>query len=334
MDFLKDIVKEIGDEYTQLASDISETERYVDTGSFIFNGLVSGSIFGGVSGNKITAIAGESSTGKTFFSLAVVKNFLDTNPSAYALYFDTESSITKPLLESRGIDMKRLVVINVVTIEEFRTKALKAVDIYLKTDIQDRKPCMFVLDSLGMLSTEKEIRDALDDKQVRDMTKSQLVKGAFRMLTLKLGQAKIPLIVTNHTYDVIGSYVPTKEMGGGSGLKYAASTIIYLGKKKEKDGKEVIGNIIKAKTHKSRLSKENKEVEIRLFYDERGLDPYYGLLSLGEKYEVFTKVGNRYQIGEAKVYPKNVYEDPEKYFTPEIMQALDECAQKEFSYGS
>ena len=75
MDFLKDIVKEIGDDFTQLASDIDEEERYIDTGSYIFNGLVSGSIFGGVSSNKITAIAGESSTGKTFFSLAVVKNF-------------------------------------------------------------------------------------------------------------------------------------------------------------------------------------------------------------------------------------------------------------------
>ncbi len=334
MDFLKDIVKEIGDEYTQLASDIDETERFVDTGSYIFNGLVSGSIYGGVSSNKITAIAGESSTGKTFFSLAVVKNFLDSNPDGYCLYFDTEAAVNKGLLESRGVDLKRLVVVNVVTIEEFRTKALKAVDKYLQMPIEDRKPCMFVLDSLGMLSTEKEITDALNDKQVRDMTKSQLVKGAFRMLTLKLGQANIPLIVTNHTYDVIGSYIPTKEMGGGSGLKYAASTIIYLSRKKEKDGKEVVGNIIKAKTHKSRLSKENKEVEIRLYYDERGLDPYYGLLSLGEKYEVFKKVGNRYEIGEAKVYPKNVYEDPEKYFTPEVLQALDECAQKEFSYGS
>ena len=334
MDFLKDIVKEIGDEYTQLAQDIDGREEFVDTGSYIFNELVSGSIFGGVSRNKITAIAGESSTGKTFFSLAVVKNFLDSNPDSYCLYFDTEAAVNKGLLESRGIDLSRLVVINVVTIEEFRTKALKAVDIYLKTPIEERKQCMFVLDSLGMLSTEKEIRDALDDKQVRDMTKSQLVKGAFRMLTLKLGQAKIPLLVTNHTYDVIGSYVPTKEMGGGSGLKYAASTIIYLSKKKEKDGKEVIGNIVKAKTHKSRLSKENKQVEIRLYYDERGLDPYYGLLSLGEKYGVFKKVGNRYEIGEAKVYPKNVYEDPEKYFTPEVMQALDESAQKEYSYGN
>ena len=334
MDFLKDIVKEIGDDYTKLASDIDESENYVDTGSFIFNGLVSGSIFGGVSSNKITAIAGESSTGKTFFSLAVVKNFLDSDPDAYCLYFDTESAISKSLLEDRGIDTSRFVVLNVVTIEQFRSKALKAVDIYLKTKTEDRKPCMFVLDSLGMLSTEKEINDALEDKQVRDMTKSQLVKGAFRMLTLKLGQANIPMIVTNHTYDVIGAYVPTKEMGGGSGLKYASSTIIYLTKKKEKDGKDVIGNLIKAKTAKSRLSKENKDVTVRLFYDDRGLDKYYGLLDLGEIGGLWKNVAGRYEIGGKKVYAKEVYKNPEKYFTPEVMQALEETAQREFSYGS
>ena len=333
MDFLKDIVKEIGDDFTQLAADIDEEERYIDTGSYIFNGLVSGSIYGGVSSNKITAIAGESSTGKTFFSLAVVKNFLDNNPDGYCLYFDTEAAVNKGLLESRGVDLTRTVVVNVVTIEEFRTKALKAIDKYLQMPIEDRKPCMFVLDSLGMLSTEKEIRDALDDKQVRDMTKSQLVKGAFRMLTLKLGQANVPLIVTNHTYDVIGAYVPTKEMGGGSGLKYAASTIIYLSKKKEKDGKEVIGNIIKAKTHKSRLSKENKTVDIRLYFDERGLDRYYGLLELGEIGGLWKNVAGRYEINGKKVYAKAVYKNPEEYFTPEVMQALDEIAQKEYSYG-
>jgi len=334
MDFLKDIVKEIGGEYTQLAADIDETEKYVDTGSFIFNALVSGSIFGGVSGNKITAIAGESSTGKTFFSLAVVKNFLDNNPDGYCLYFDTEAAITKSLLESRGIDTSRLVVVNVVTIEEFRGKALKAVDIYLKKPVEERKPCMFVLDSLGMLSTEKEITDALNDKQVRDMTKSQLIKGAFRMLTLKLGQANIPMIVTNHTYDVIGAYVPTKEMGGGSGLKYAASTIIHLSKKKEKDGTEIVGNLIKAKTAKSRLSKENQDVTVRLFYDERGLDRYYGLLELGELGGLWKNVAGRYEIDGKKVYAKAILKDPEQYFTPEVMQQLDAAAKQQYSYGT
>jgi RecA/RadA recombinase len=333
MDFLKDIVKEIGDDFTKLASDIDETETYVDTGSYIFNALVSGSIFGGVSGNKITAIAGESSTGKTFFSLAVVKNFLDSNPDGYCLYFDTEAAINKSLLESRGIDLSRLVVVNVVTIEDFRGKALKAVDLYLKKPLEERKPCMFVLDSLGMLSTEKEITDALNDKQVRDMTKSQLVKGAFRMITLKLGQANIPMLVTNHTYDVIGAYVPTKEMGGGSGLKYAASTIIYLSKKKEKDGTEIVGNIIKAKTAKSRLSKENKDVEVRLYYDERGLDRYYGLLELGELGGLWKNVAGRYEMDGKKIYAKQILANPEEYFTPEVMQALDEIAQKEFCYG-
>jgi RecA/RadA recombinase len=333
MDFLKDIVKEIGDDYTKLASDIDDTETYVDTGSYIFNSLVSGSIFGGVSGNKITAIAGESSTGKTFFSLAVVKNFLDSNPGGYCLYFDTEAAVNRSLLESRGIDLSRLVVVNVVTIEEFRTKALKAVDIYLKKPEGERAPCMFVLDSLGMLSTEKEIRDALDDKQVRDMTKSQLVKGAFRMLTLKLGQANIPMIVTNHTYDVIGSYVPTKEMGGGSGLKYAASTIIYLSKKKEKDGTDVVGNLIKAKTAKSRLSKENQDVTVRLYYDERGLDRYYGLLELGELGGLWKNVAGRYEINGKKIYGKQILATPEEYFTDDVMEKLDAIARETFAYG-
>ena len=335
MDFLKDIVNEIGGDFTKLASEIDETETFVDTGSYIFNALVSGSIYGGVSGDKITAIAGESSTGKTFFSLAVVKNFLDTNPDAYCLYFDTEAAINKSLLESRGIDLNRLVVVNVVTVEEFRTKALKAVDIYMKKPEDERKPCMFVLDSLGMLSTEKEINDALNDKQVRDMTKSQLLKGTFRMLTLKLGQSKIPMLVTNHTYDVIGAYVPTKEMGGGSGLKYAATTIIHLSKKKEKDGTEIVGNIIKAKTAKSRLSKENMDVGVRLYYDERGLDRYYGLLELGEAGGLWKNVAGRYDMGDGKkVYAKAILKEPEKYFTEEVMEKLEVIAQGTFSYGN
>jgi len=129
------------------------------------------------------------------------------------------------------------------------------------------------------------------------------------------------------------SYVPTKEMGGGSGLKYAASTIIYLSKKKEKDGTEVVGNIIKAKTHKSRLSKENKDVEIRLYYDERGLDRYYGLLELGELGGLWKNVAGRYEMDGKKIYAKQILANPEEYFTEEVMQKLDEIAREEFSYG-
>ena len=334
MNFITELAKEIKSEYAQVASEIDDREEYTDSGCYILNAVLSGSIRGGVSSNKITAIAGESSTGKTFFSLAVVQNFLNDNPDGGVIYFDTESAITKKLLEERSIDTQRCIVSKVLTIEQFRSQALKIVDKYLQTPAEDRKPLMFVLDSLGMLSTEKEITDALNDKQVRDMTKSQLVKGAFRMLTLKLGQANIPMLVTNHTYDVIGAYVPTKEMGGGSGLKYAASTIIYLSKKKEKDGTEVVGNLIKVKTAKSRLSKENKEVTVRLYYDERGLDCYYGLLELGELGGLWKNVAGRYEMDGKKVYAKAILADPEKYFTDDIMEQLDEIAKQQYSYGS
>ena len=337
MSFLKSVIKELDNEFASVADDgisSGDCDSFVDTGSYIFNALVSGSIFGGLPSNKITALAGESSTGKTFFALSIVKNFLQSNPAAQVIYFETESAITKNMLSTRGIDITRLGLVPVTTVQEFRTQAIKVVDEYTKLPIADRPPLMFVLDSLGMLSTTKEVEDAAAGKETRDMTRAQIVKSIFRILSLKLGRANIPLIVTNHTYDVVGSYMPTKEMGGGSGLKYAASTIIYLSKSKEKDGKDVIGNIIKCKAYKSRFTKENSIVSTRLYYDERGLDSYYGLLELGEKYGIFTKVGNRYQIGEAKIYPKNILEDPQKFFTPEVMQALDECAKKEYSYGS
>jgi RecA/RadA recombinase len=337
MGFLDTVIKESGNEFAGFVSEgvaAGDITTYVDTGSYIFNALVSGSLFGGLPSNKVTALAGESSTGKTFFALSVVRNFLDSNPDGGVIYFESESAISREMIETRGIDSKRMIIMPVGTIEEFRTQACRILDKYMKEPKDERVPMMFVLDSLGMLSSNKEMEDVANDKQVRDMTKSQLIKGAFRVLTLKLGQAQVPMIVTNHTYDVIGSYVPQKEMGGGTGLKYAASTIIYLSKSKEKDGTEVVGNIIKCEAKKSRLTKEGSKVATRLYFDERGLDRYYGLLELGEQYGVFTRKGNRVVVGESSVYPSVILADPEKYFTPEVMEQLEEAARKEFSYGN
>ena len=337
MGFLDTVIKESGNEYASIVSDgvaAGDTSSFVDTGSHIFNAVVSGSLFGGIPSNKVTALAGESSTGKTFFALSVVRNFLNQHSDGGVIYFESESAISKDMIESRGIDSKRMVIFPVATIEEFRTQATRILDKYLKEPKDKRQPLMFVLDSLGMLSTSKEMEDISNDKQVRDMTKSQLIKGAFRVLTLKLGQAKVPMIVTNHTYDVIGSYVPQKEMGGGAGLKYAASTIIYLTKSKEKEGTDLVGNIIKCEAKKSRLTKEGSKVATRLYFDERGLDKYYGLLELGEQYNIFTRVGNRRKCGETSVYPKSVLANPEKYFTDEVMAQLEEAARTEYSYGN
>jgi RecA/RadA recombinase len=295
--------------------------------------LLSGSLYGGLASNKITALAGESATGKTYFLMGIIKNFLDKDPNADVIYFESESAITKQMIIARGIDPNRMVVMPVTTVQEFRTQSLKILDSYLLQNESERKPMFLCLDSLGMLSTTKEVEDTADGKETRDMTRAQVLKAAFRVLTLKLGRAKVPMVVTNHTYDVVGSMFPTKEMGGGSGLKYAASSIIYLSKRKEKDGTEVIGNIIHCKNHKSRLTVENKMVDVRLTYD-KGLDRYYGLLELAEKYEIFKKVSTRFELPDgSKQFGKTILNNPETYFTEEIMQQLETAAEKEFKYG-
>jgi len=337
VDFLKDIAKTAGNEYAALVSEgveAGDVDSFIDTGSYIFNALLSGSIYGGLPANKITAVAGESATGKTFFVMGMVKSFLDANPDAGVLYFESESAITKQMVVDRGIDPSRMVILPVTTVQEFRTQAIKVLDAFLAQNEADRRPLMLCLDSLGMLSTTKEVEDTAEGKETRDMTRAQVLKAAFRVLTLKLGKAKVPMVVTNHTYDVVGSMFPTKEMGGGSGLKYAASSIVYLSKKKEKDGTEVIGNIVHCKNAKSRLTIENKMVDVRLTYS-KGLDRYYGLLDLALKYGIFKSVSTRVELPDGtKTFGKTINNQPEKFFTEEVMAQLDECASKEFKYGN
>jgi RecA/RadA recombinase len=295
---------------------------------------LSGSIYGGIPDNKILAIAGESATGKTFFTISIVQKFLIDNPDAVVLYFDSEQAVTSEMLTSRGVDAERIAVFPVATVEDFRHQCIQIVDNYRELPREDQKPMLIVLDSLGMLSTTKEMKDTAEGKDVRDMTRAQVVKSTFRTLTLKLGEAGIPLIMTNHTYKVVGAYVPMSEMGGGTGLKYAASTIVYLTKKKVKEGTDVVGNIIHCKLYKGRLTKENSVVDVLLNY-ESGVNPYYGLLDIALKYGIVKKSTTRYEFPDgSKAFEKAIYKDPDKYFTEDIMKQIDEACKKEFLYGT
>lgn len=336
MGFLDSIIKNSGNKFASIVEEGVEADvnGFVDTGSYAFNALLCGSLYGGIASNKILALAGESATGKTYFALGIVSKFLQDNKEGVVLYFDSEQAVTSEMFTSRGVDPKRVAVFPVATIEDFRHQAINIVDKILEEPEEKRKPVMIVLDSLGMLSTSKEMRDTSEGKDTRDMTRSQVIRATFRTLTLKLGKANIPMIMTNHTYSVIGAYVPTKEMSGGDGLKYAASTIVYLSKKKDKNAEgDVVGNIIHCKLYKSRLTKENQQVDVQLNYDS-GLNKYYGLLDIAIKHGIFKKVSTRIELPDGKTaFEKTINENPEKYFTDTVMKQLEEAVAKEFKYG-
>lgn len=333
--YFTDLIKTTGNSDAALASEgieAGDIKGFIPTGSFMLNAILSGSIYGGLPDNKITAIAGEEATGKTYLVLDICKFFLNQNPEAGVLYFETESAITKQTLEERGIDTSRVAIIPVTTVQEFRTQMLKIIEKYLTQSKSERKPIMFVLDSLGMLSTTKEMEDSVAGSETKDMTRAGIIKAAFRTITLKLGRAGIPLLVTNHTYDEQGKMFSQKVMSGGSGLKYAASSILFLSKAKDKDAQGVVGNIITVTNKKGRLTKENAQIKISLNY-ETGMNPYYGLLELGEKYGLFKKVSNKYEVNGVQAFEKHILKNPEKFFTKDILDKLDVCARNEFYYG-
>lgn len=226
---LKDILKAAGNKYATVASEGlegSDVKGFISTGSYAFNALLSGSIHGGIPDNKIIALAGEQATGKTYFALNVVREFLNSDPNAMVMYFDTEQAITSDLLRDRGIDTDRVAVLPVATVEEFRHQCVLSVDKYLEGDKDSRPRMMIVLDSLGMLSTEKEMNDTAEGKNTRDMTRAQVTKAAFRVLTIKLGHARIPLLMTNHTYDVVGCLSDTVSVLMEDGTTKPISQIV------------------------------------------------------------------------------------------------------------
>lgn len=335
--FFEDIVAELKDEDVTMASagqGSAEFTSYIDTGCYVLNALISGSIFGGMPDNKVLCIAGSSSTGKSFIALGIVKHFLDSNPDAGVIYYDTESAITRRMMDERGIDSRRVIIGEPQTLQDFRTKAITFLEKYSAAPADSRPPLLMVLDSLGMLSSLKEMSDTAEGKDTRDMTKAQLIRGLFRVLRLKLAKLHVPMIVTGHTYTVVGAYVPTQALSGGGGIEYASDLICFLSKSKDKDGKDVVGNILKGRMHKSRLSRENKIGEMRLSYDT-GLDRYFGLLELGEKHGVIERIGNKYQFPDGqKYFRKEIDSDPERVYTQEVLEMLELAANREFRYGS
>lgn len=334
-DFYKSFIDGLGVDDTAIAAEgksAAEFSGYVDTGSYTLNAAFSGSIYGGIPNNKAGVLAGETSTGKTFFTLAIVKNFLETNKKARVFYFDTESAVTNDMMTERGIDLDRVAKSEPDSIERFRTVALKVLDSYAAIPEEDRFPLLMVLDSISMLPSNKEVADITEGKDTRDMTKAQLLKGAFRVLRLRMAKVNVALIVTNHVYEKVGSYVPGKEMAGGSGAKYAADSIAFLSKKQDKVDDKVVGNVIHIKMVKSRLSKEGTKVDTRILYTG-GLDRYYGLLPIAEEGGIIKKVSTKFEFPDGtKAFEKAILKSPEKFWTKDVLDKVEAYVQRAFKY--
>ena len=341
---------------------------FIDTGIFTLNALLSKSILsGGISKNRITVFAGPPQCGKSYICYNIARN---AQKEGYnVIYIDTEFSIEKHEMKKFGIDISedRLMLIRSNKVEDLKIMLTQLLDNLKKEKHEgnDIGKTIIFLDSIGQLASNKEIEDALDGKIKVDMSRAKAIKSLLRIISSDLGYLDIPFVATNHVY-MTQDLFPVAVMGGGEGITYTASTVVYMSIAKLRTGEEnkdykiyvsdigQSGIVVTAKSRKNRLAKPMK-IKFEINHVE-GTNPYKGLETFCTPSN-FEKVGiakvkkvesgrgknktTTYEPGGTKYYVKHLdqsfYEKQlfnNKIFTKEILLSLDPIIQKYFEYSS
>lgn len=313
-----------------------EVKNWTDTGCYGLNAILSdGDINKGIPDGKRVMISGESSTAKSLFTAFIIAAYMKRNKKSYAVFFESEGSTVTGMAETVGIPKDRMIVIPVATIEECRNNMVTMVDQIIEAQNEENNEDKFIfcIDSLGMLSTNKEVGDISEGIDKKDMTRAGLIKGFARIISLKLSLAQIPLIVVNHTYATFDKYDPQKA-SGGSGPVYMSDVHIMLFKTKEKEGKKQVGVLIRAKLVKSRFMIENKDVRILLHF-KKGLYKFSNLVQWAQEFGVFVKEKISYVMPDGrKKKMKEVRENASKFMIGKNLEATRKAVMDEFGFGS
>lgn len=238
----------------------------------MLNVALSGRVDGGLT-SGLTVLAGPSKHFKTSFALKMAGAFLDANPEAVMLFYDSEFGSPQSYFTNFGIDTDRVLHVPVMNVEELKFDLIGQLENLDKDD-----KVIIVIDSVGNLASKKELEDAINEKSVADMSRAKALKGLFRMTTPYLTMKSIPLIAINHTYKEIGLF-PKDIVSGGTGIYYSADNIWILGRRQNKTGTEVTGYDFIINVEKSRFVKEKSKIPISVSWDG-GIERYSGLLDV------------------------------------------------------
>lgn len=253
---------------------VSEITEYIPTGNYILNAAFTGSLFQGIPNNRSVEIYGPSGTGKTYIMLNMAREA--QKKGYYIIWYDSENAIESNQVRSFGCDLTKFRYEPVQTVQEFRTSITELTDMLIEQKEAGKTiPKIFViLDSVGMLATQKEIDDAKAGQEKQDMTRAKVMKSIFRILMSKLGVIGASFVFSNHCYNTLDLF-SQQVAGGGTAAEYGASVIMLVNKAKLKEGSEQVGIIVNAKPTKNRFC---KPVVVKFHIDyTKGLNPYVGL---------------------------------------------------------
>lgn len=303
--------------------------KFIDTGSYALNRIISGSFFKGIPNNRICIFYGENQTMKTYMALNICKNA--KNYDIYIL--DSEGSILS-MIDNIGIDRNRIKYIPVYSIEDFTVKIKKVFNVIveIKNGLKDSNSCdeynaIIVLDSLGGLITEKIIEDV--DGKVDRGNRARMINDAIKSITMKSYEYQIPFIILNHVYDDPAAMYQSKikNQSGGKGIMFLSRLIIQcnksLVKNNESDENEIYTGIsVDFMTIKNYLVQPGLVCTLNIDFNKGIISKYWGILDLAIKYKFLdNSVKGWYTINKDMIDQDKIKEDliNKKYRLNEIL---------------
>lgn len=325
---------------------LSSVNGWIDTGSYVLNAIISGSIHGGIPKGRVTMLAGESMTGKSLFVQKILANA--QKEGLIPVIFDTENSIDATGATRLGLDISKIKYVPCVTIEQTRNAIFKFLTAVKEKGLEGK--FIVAIDSLGNLQSELELSRMDKESTSSDMgSKARAIKSLMQTCTNFGAITRTTIICTNHVYDDPTAMYPTieKMMPGGKSVIFLPSVTVQLARKPIKDDggktndgvlavgqKNYSGIIIRALTRKNRFIKQYLEGEMYLSFAS-GLDKYYGLLDLAVGLKVIIQTGATYtlengtKLGYAKSFRKDI-----KLWEETILPELEKRIAKEWNYSN
>ena len=335
---LKKMLKVTKNPYGSIASNgiLGDNFRLIDTGSYALNALISSDIYGGFPSNRIISFSAPQASGKSYIAQSCGRYFLEERPNNKVVMFETEGAQTSETFRKMGIDTERLLYLPVETVEDLHTQFLNLMVMIEEQPAGEKDTFLFILDSLGSLSTLKELRDRTEGAATKDMTRASSLKAFFRTCDLKLAKNDCAMIVVNHTYDNVGNPYGGQVIAGGSGMQYSSTTNVVCTKAKDVDNNEHLGSVITCTARKSRLSRENLQIKFAIKFNS-GLDRYYGLFDIAVDAGVIIGSSKNYAFKDTpdkKVTEASIKRKPLKFWTKDRLNAVNEWVKVNFAYGS
>lgn len=266
---------------------------------------------GGIPRGRIVEIYGPESSGKTTLAMHMIAEAQKNG--GLAAFIDAEHAFDRSYAEKLGIDTENLYVSQ----PDYGEQALEITEYLIRSSAID----IIVIDSVAALTPKAEIEGEMGESKMG--LQARLMSQALRKLTAAISKTNCVCIFINQLREKIGVMFGNPETTtGGNALKFYSSVRLDIRRIAQiKDGTDSIGNRVKVKVVKNKVSPPFRIAEFDIMFG-KGVSHEGEVLDLAVELDIVGKAGSWFsydgsKLGQGRDKVKDILGD-----NPELMEEI------------